>query len=887
MNKQVNQQTSYKPDVKRNKGISPLWILPILTVILAGWLIVKAVHDAGERIQIYFSNAQGLVAGRTTVRYQGLEVGMVRDIKLSPNLDSIYVDTDIYPDAVSLLSDKTRFWLVKPKASLSGISGLDALVSGNYIAIQPGDDVTKNEDNDSDEHPKKFQALDSAPSDLLANQGLTITLKARDLGGVSVGSQIVYKKIPIGEVYSYKLNEDNKSVIIQASIQQQYRNVITTESRFWNVSGIGANLGLGGVDVRLESLSALFSGAIAVDSPDEGEPAKQHAEFKLYPDLQTAGRGVAIKIVLPEDSDINASGSPIMYRGIEIGQVTNVQLDDQREKIIASAAIQPIFADMLNSGSQFILEEPKIAITGVENLSNLIKGNYLTLIPGEGQRSRSFTALRKQEFDRTQNKSVAVKLIADSSFGLSAGTDILYRGVTVGNISKVTLNANNVVFDALIDEQYVPFIGSNSRFYVTGSATAELTSSGLNVSIPPAKQLLTGSISFVSEGGSKIQDQYRLYQSKSLAELAKYNQSGTQTLTLIADELPPVNAGSPLLYRNLRVGSVDSYTLTSKGVEIKVKIENQYKHLITSKTVFWNRSGIEIDASLSGINVKAAPLQSLIQGGIAFDNISGVENKIDSNWVLYSSYQEAQKFGKTITLTASGDVSISVGTNIKYQSVNVGEVVAVKPSFTSDKITITARIKPEYSKNIATKGSVFWVEQTKVSLTKGVENLENLLSKSIEVKPGNGEPFYSFPLSELPYKKSTISFTLQSEEKGSISVGTPILFRGMDVGRVTRVQLGNLADRIISTIEIEPQYSYLIRQNTVFWNVSGVDVSIGLTGADIKAGTFDSLVRGGITFATPEQKQLMPKAKAGQSFYLYPRAEEDWKKWRTPIPKPN
>jgi paraquat-inducible protein B len=109
----------------------------------------------------------------------------------------------------------------------------------------------------------------------------------------------------------------------------------------------------------------------------------------------------------------------------------------------------------------------------------------------------------------------------------------------------------------------------------------------------------------------------------------------------------------------------------------------------------------------------------------------------------------------------------------------------------------------------------------------------------------------------------------------------------MDVGRVTRVQLGNLADRVISTIEIEPEYSYLIRQNSVFWNVSGVDVSIGLSGADIKAGTFDSIVRGGITFSTPEQKQLMPAAKAGQSFYLYPRAEEGWKQWRTAIPQPN
>ncbi len=887
MNKNITQQTSYKPDIKRNKGISPLWILPILTVILAGWLILKAVHDAGERIQIYFSNAQGLVAGRTPVRYQGLEVGMVRDIKLSPDLDSIYVDTDIYPEATRLLSANTRFWLVKPTASLSGISGLDALVSGNYIAIHPGDEVMADSDEQAKEHPESYRALDSTPNDLLTSQGLTITLKARDLGGITVGSQIVYKKIPIGEVFSYQLSEDNKSVIIQASIQEEYRNVITSESRFWNVSGIGANLGLGGVDVRFESVKALLGGAIAVDSPDEGEPAEQYAQFKLYPDLKTAGRGVAIKIILPDDNKISVSGAPIMYRGLEVGQITNLQLDEERKQIIASAAIQPAFSDMLNSGSQFLLEEAKIALSGVENIGNLLTGNYLTLVPGEGHRSRHFTAIRKQEFSRTQEKSVALKLIADSSFGLSSGTEILYRGVAVGNVTKVTLKTNNVEFDALIDEEYVSFIKSNSRFYVTGTATAEFTGSGLNVSIPPAAQILSGSISFVSEGSNKVQSQYRLYKSQSLAELAKYHQSGTQTLTLTANELPPVNTGSPLLYRNLQVGSVSGYTLTSNGVEIKVKIENQYKHLITSETVFWNRSGVEIDASLAGVTVKAAPLQTLIQGGIAFDNISGVENKVANNWVLYPGYKQAQKFGKTITLTAPGKLSVPVGTSIKYQGVTVGEVVNVTPSFNSDNVTISAQVKPEYSKNIATKGSEFWVSQAKVSLTSGVENIENLLSKTIEVKPGHGEAAYSFQLSDLPYKKSNITYTLQSEDKGSVSVGTPVLFRGMDVGRVTHVQLGSFADRIISTIEIDPEYRYLIRQNSVFWNISGVDVSIGLSGADIKAGTFDSIVRGGITFSTPEQKQLMPQADEGQSFYLYPRAEEGWKKWRTAIPKPN
>ncbi len=887
MSKEVNQQTSYVPDVRRNRGISPLWILPILTVVLAGWLILKAVHDAGERIQIYFSNAQGLVAGRTPVRYQGLEVGMVRDIKLSPNLDSIYVDTDIYPDAARLLSDKTRFWLVKPTASLSGISGLDALVSGNYIAIHPGSEIIEENDHDADDHPVKYQALDSAPSDLLTNQGLTITLKARDLGGISVGSQIVYKKIPIGEVFNYKLSDDNESVIIQASIQEEYRNVITTESRFWNVSGIGANLGLSGVDIRMESFSALLGGAIAVDSPDEGEPAKQYSEFKLYPNLKTAGRGVAIKITLPDNNNIGVSGAPIMYRGLEIGQITNLQLDEQHEQIIASAAIQPVFSDMLNTGSHFVLEEAKIALTGVENLANLFKGNYLTLIPGEGERSRRFNAVRKQEFNQTQSQSVALKLIADSSFGLAAGTEILYRGVSVGSVTAVALTPQHVEFDVLIDQDYVSFIGSNSRFYVTGTATAELTESGLNVSIPPAKQLLTGSISFVSEGSKDIQPQYRLYQSQSLAELAKYNQSGTQTLTLITDSLPSISVGSPLLYRNMPVGKVASYTLGSNGVDIKVKIENRYKHLITAKTVFWNRSGVEIDASLSGVSIKAEPLQTLIRGGIAFDNIDGVDNKIEKKWILYNSYKQAQKYGTTITLLAKGENTVPVGTSIKYQGVSVGEVVDVKPSFTSNQITISAKVKPEFSQNIAVQGSVFWIEQAKVSLTQGVENIESLLSKSISVKPGSGKTATRFTLSELPYKKSSIAFTLQSEDKGSLSVGTPVLFRGMDVGRVTRVQLGNLADRIISTIEIEPEYSYLIRQNSVFWNVSGVDVSIGLSGADIKAGTFDSIVRGGITFATPEQNQLMPEAKAGQSFYLYPRSQENWTKWRTPIPKPD
>jgi paraquat-inducible protein B len=167
-----------------------------------------------------------------------------------------------------------------------------------------------------------------------------------------------------------------------------------------------------------------------------------------------------------------------------------------------------------------------------------------------------------------------------------------------------------------------------------------------------------------------------------------------------------------------------------------------------------------------------------------------------------------------------------------------------------------------------------------------VKNIQNLLSQSINVQPGDGKTQNQFVLHPNKKEIRGVTFTLQSESRGSISVGTPILYRDIEVGEVTKVSLGEFADRVVSTVVIDPDYAYLIRRNSVFWNTSGVDVSIGLSGANIKAGTLDSLVRGGITFATPEQTQLEPIAEPQQSFYLYSQAEDSWKTWRTAIPKP-
>ncbi|MEH6531962.1 MAG: MlaD family protein [Photobacterium frigidiphilum] len=874
MNNGQNDQQPEAVDIRRDRGLSPLWLLPLLALVLAGWLVFKAVNESGERIQIHFNDAAGLIAGRTTIRYQGLEVGIVRDVNLSEDLQSIYVDADIYPKAVQTLKANTRFWLVKPKASITGISGLDALVSGNYIALQPGEGKTT----------KKFTALDTQPADTPLGEGLTLQLRSPDLASVSIGSQVFYKKIPVGEVYNYTLSQNRKQVLIDVTIKPQYSELITNKSRFWNVSGMSANIGFNGVDVQFESLSAMIGGAIAFDSPDEGVAIEPNHLFRLYPDLNTAGRGIAIKVELPDGNNISTSGAPIIYRGLEIGQISSLRLDKETNKIIANAAIEPSMSDLLNTGSRLLLEEAEVSLNGVKNIGNLIRGNFLTLIPGEGEKARMFQAITQDQLQEQQPGTVSFALYANNSYGIERGSKLRHRGLDVGRVKKVSFEGSKVRFDVIVRPQYTSLVRSNSRFFIDGGIQASISAKGIDVSMPPADQLISNGISFTSSGSKSIQNNYPLYENKRLSNLAADNQRGFAKYSLFADELPPVSEGSPILYRNLQVGEVTGYALVRDGVTVSFKIENKYRHLISPSTVFWNRSGVEIEAGFDGIKVKADPISTLIKGGIAFDDIVGVTNKAGSKFKLYPSLSDAQNFGLLVTLTAPDARSVSKNADIRYQGVNVGKVVSIEPNFNAGNVQIKARLFPKYANILAKSDSYFWTVTPKLSLS-GAKNLDSLLNSYIAVQPGDGAYSQTFKLGTAELISSGLTLILESEDRGSVSEGTPLLYRDIQVGQVIEVALGDLSDRVLIKIQIEKEYSHLIRTDTVFWNASGVDFTIGLTGAKIQTGTVDSLLRGGISFATPEEQPLSPLAKQEEHFLLHKEADDKWKTWRTAIPR--
>ena len=874
MNNGLNNRQPEPVDIKRDRGISPLWILPLLALALAGWLVYKAVNETGQRIKIQFSDAAGLTPNRTTIRYQGLEIGMVRDVNLSDDLQSIYAEADIYPEAVQTLKEGTRFWLVKPKASITGISGLDALVSGNYIAMQPG----------GGEAASEFRALDTQPSDIPLGQGLKIQLRSPNLASISIGSQVMYKKIPVGEVYNYTLSYNKKRVLIDILIKPQYADLVTNKSRFWNVSGMSANVGFNGIDVQFESLSAMIGGAIAFDSPDEGLPIEPNHLFRLYPDINTAGRGIAITIDLPDGNDISASGAPIIYRGLEIGQISSLRLDKKHEKIIAHAAIDPNMSDLLTTGSRMLIEEAELSLSGVKNIGNLIRGNFLTLIPGEGETTRQFQAITQDGLQEQMPGVATFSLYAESSYGVKRGTKLKHLGLEVGRVKKVSLEEDKVRFDVIIKPEHTALVRSASRFYLDGGIQANISARGIDVNVPPAEQLISQGISFTSAGSEKIQKSYPLYKNKQLAQLAAETSKGVARLTLFANELPPVSEGSPVLYRNLQVGEVKDYALTRDGVTISIVINNKYRHLIKPDTVFWNRSGVEVEAGLGGVKVKADPISTLIRGGIAFDDLRGVTNKAGNRYKLYPSLKEAKGFGQLITLTADNAKSISANTDIRFQGVNVGKVIETEPDFEGSKVKIKARLFPKYAALLAKTGSHFWVVTPKISLS-GAKDLDTLLGSYIAVAPGNGRDSQTFKLATSEALKTGLTVILESEDRSSVNQGTPLLYRDIQVGEVVNVELGELADRVLVEAKIDDKFSHLVRTDTVFWNVSGIDVTIGLTGASVQSGTVDSLIRGGIAFATPEQQPLAPRAEQETHYLLHKEAKPQWRTWRTAIPR--
>ena len=871
-----NKQNTSMPEtevvakVRQSKRISPFWLLPFIALCIGAVLFFQIVQEQGISIRITFSSGDGIVAGKTQIRYQGLQIGVVKKVNFTNDLQKVDVVANIYPEAKSVLRKNTKFWLVKPSASLAGISGLDALVSGNYITLQPGD-------GDS-EH--KFVAETEGPIAQLNPGDLLIHLVSEDLGSISIGASIYYKKMPVGKIYDYHFTEDGKKVEIDVVIDKPYAKFVKKDSRFWNISGISANLGVSGLNVNMDSLNSVVQGAVAFDSPNESAKADMNEKYTLYSNLQAAKRGINIDVNIPNTAGLEEGKTRVYYQNTEIGVLSKLNAVENNDEILSGKLlIEPNLADLFKTGSNIVLREKKPGLADLTNIQKLLRGQYFEVLPGEGDSKLAFDVIKESELLLKQPNTLVLTLTAPETYGISEGQPLMYNNIQIGEIVAQYIETDGVKFKVAIAGEYRHLIHGDTLFVAASNFDVTIGIDGLRFDAATPEKWLQGGIRVIAgKTQSHPKDTYALYSDLTNAEAGITDSQPKPTITLNTTNLPSINKGSLVLYRQYEVGKILDIRPQTQNFAVDVFIYPKYQHLLTEKSVFWVESAAQIDITPKGISIQAAPVARSLKGAISFDNSGG-----KNNHTLYPNELRAKSAGQQIILTAEDATNLSKGMALRYLGLNIGEIESVQLDQKSHKIIAKALIHPNYMTLIAKEGSRFNVISPKIS-AGGIENIDSLLQPYIDVEVGSGKTKTQFALSQAV--NNNIKYTnglplvLETNDALNITAGSPIMYRGVEVGTIKNLELNTLGDRVLIHVLIAPKYQHLVRQNSEFWIASGYDFSLSLTGgAQFNTGSVQQLLKGGISFSTPSGTVVQAQAKANQHFLLQVKRPTDAQKW--------
>lgn len=316
---------------KKKRKISPVWIIPIVAALVAIGIAVQKIIMEGPTIQIVFIKAEGIEAGKTFVKFKDVEIGHVTKVNLSKDFKQVVVTAKIDKSAAGLLVQDSKFWIESPRASLSGVSGIGTLLSGNYIGIEPGSSTTTT---------NKFTGLETPPPVTADVPGKKFVLQAPTLGSLGNGSPLYYRKLNVGKVIGYDLAEKGRGVNIEVFVNAPYDSYVTEQTRFWQASGIDVSVGAEGVSLRTESVVSMLIGGVAFETPETGETSKPAAEKTAFTLFGSRAEALAnpetlvTRYVLYFTESLKgvSPGAPVTFLGLPIGEVKDVGLEYSNQK---------------------------------------------------------------------------------------------------------------------------------------------------------------------------------------------------------------------------------------------------------------------------------------------------------------------------------------------------------------------------------------------------------------------------------------------------------------------------------------------------------------------------------------------------------------------------
>lgn len=316
----------------RRFNISLVWIVPIVAVLVGVSLVVQDYLRQGPTIEITFKTGQGLEANKTAVKYRNVVIGQVTAVELSKDQKHVTATVKLVKQAENFTRQDSLFWVERARIGASGISGIDTLLSGDYIGADAGQASARS---------RSFVGLEASPPITYGEPGKRFILHTDDLGSLGVGSPVYFRKIQVGQVVSYALEEDGKGVKVDIFVHAPNDAFVTENTRFWNVSGVDLSVGADGFNLRTESLSSMLVGGIAFRTPQynpEDRVAQENRDFELFDNRQTAlappdGKPQYLSLRFDQSLRGLKVGAPVEFLGVEIGRVVSVNLDfDEQQR---------------------------------------------------------------------------------------------------------------------------------------------------------------------------------------------------------------------------------------------------------------------------------------------------------------------------------------------------------------------------------------------------------------------------------------------------------------------------------------------------------------------------------------------------------------------------
>lgn len=385
----MSEEQVSKANIKPVKTLSTIWFIPMIAVIIGCWMIYYQWSNEGTVITIHFTTAEGMEAGKTKIKSRNVDIGEVSKIELNKNGNGVVVTAKIKKTAEHFLVTDTMFWVVSPQISHTGVTGLSTLISGVYIELSPGKKAQER---------NQYDALNSPPLTPSGTPGLHITLNSNDQFAYKKGDPVIYKGLTVGQFEDIYFNFDERVVYYNVFIKSPYHQLITSNTKFWDVSGLKFDLNADGISIKTGNFQTMLTNGVTFGIPDGmsiGEKIGERSYFDIYSNYETADderyrRSVEFVILVSDSIRGLSVGAPVEYRGVQIGKVrsTNLlyataqkQLIEEDFKIPVLISLQPGRAGLPDNeqGEKLMKEQNlywiKHGLKAVLRTGNLLTGS--------------------------------------------------------------------------------------------------------------------------------------------------------------------------------------------------------------------------------------------------------------------------------------------------------------------------------------------------------------------------------------------------------------------------------------------------------------------------------------------------------------------------------